>query len=150
MAREIVSGVGIASDFIVGFPGETEEDYAATESLMRECRFQQCFVFKYSPRPGTPSTRLDDDVPDAIKRERNNRLLDIQMKIQKEDNAALAGAQVKVLAEGPSKRDRTRWTGRTPENRIAVFAPNGAAPGEIIQLRVERTNALTLFCEKSS
>ena len=117
MARELVPGIAIASDFIVGFPGETEADFDRTADLFERVRFQQCFIFKYSEREGTAAAELPDDVPDAEKRRRNQALLAIQQRISAEDNAAFVGRTVKVPADGPSKSDARKLSGRLRTNQ---------------------------------
>ncbi|GMU37845.1 MAG: tRNA (N6-isopentenyl adenosine(37)-C2)-methylthiotransferase MiaB [Phycisphaerae bacterium] len=103
-AREKVPGITLASDFIVGFCGETEEEFEDTVRLVERCRFKNLFVFKYSPRPGTVADkRLEDDVPEAVKRERNMRLLKLQERLSFEDNQKLIGRSFEVLVEGYSK-----------------------------------------------
>ena len=102
--NEIIPGCAVSSDFIVGFCGETDEDFEASRRLVEECRFKNSFIFKYSPRSGTKADeRLVDDVPEAVKRERNARLLDVQTAICEEDNAEFIGLTADVLVEGPSK-----------------------------------------------
>ena len=102
--NEIVPGCAVSSDFIVGFCGETEQEFEASVRLVEECRFKNSFIFKYSPRSGTKADdRFDDDVPEAQKRERNARLLEVQTAICEEDNAEFIGRSVEVLVEGPSK-----------------------------------------------
>ena len=111
MARihDIVPGAAVSSDFIVGFCGETDEDFEQTVELVEECRFKNSFIFKYSERPGTKAAdRLPDDVPEEVKRERNNRLLEIQNRICMEDNQRFIGQTVSVLVEGPSKAAKNR------------------------------------------
>jgi tRNA-2-methylthio-N6-dimethylallyladenosine synthase len=144
-ARELVPSIEIASDFIVGFPGESEEDFAETVSLMEEVRFQNAFVFKYSPRSGTPAHRLSDDIPEDVKSERNQILLRTQEKVSLEKNRGRVGQVVDVLAEGPSKKDATRQMGRTRTNAIAVFRDARDRTGEVVRLRIEDATALTLF-----
>jgi tRNA-2-methylthio-N6-dimethylallyladenosine synthase len=103
-ARAMMPDVSIASDFIVGFPTETDEDFDATVELTRDCRFKNSFIFKYSPRPGTVAIdRFPDDVPEQIKRSRNNRLLAVQQEICAELNRELIGQTVEVMVEGQSK-----------------------------------------------
>jgi len=105
--NEIVPGCAVSSDFIVGFCGETDADFEASVRLVEECRFKNSFIFKYSPRSGTKAhERLADDVPEAVKRERNARLLEVQTAICEEDNAGFIGRTVEVLVEGPSKLAR--------------------------------------------
>jgi tRNA-2-methylthio-N6-dimethylallyladenosine synthase len=102
--REWLPAAAVTSDFIVGFCGETDEDFDQTRELVRECRFKNSFIFKYSERPGTKGAELyADDVPEEVKRVRNNELLAIQNEISEEDNQAFLGEQVEVLVEGPSK-----------------------------------------------
>ncbi len=120
----------VSSDFIVGFCSETEEDFEATYKLVERCRFKNSFIFKYSERPGTKAAdRIPDDVPDEVKRERNQRLLALQNRISMEDNQQFVGRRVEVLVEGMSKlaADRgddallTQMVGRTHCDRIVVF-----------------------------
>jgi tRNA-2-methylthio-N6-dimethylallyladenosine synthase len=119
--RAEVPGIEIASDFIVGFPGETAEDFDATVALMERIRFQNSFVFKYSPRPGTDAAALPDDVPEEEKKRRNEALLALQERQSLEHNQKLVGRKVEVLGEGISKRVATRQTGRTDTNQIVNF-----------------------------
>ena len=102
-------------------------------------------IFKYSPRPGTTAASLPDDVPIEIKRERNQRLLELQSCISLEENRKMVGQVVNVLAEGPSKSNKQRLSGRTPQNHITVFEGAESLTGEIIKVRVEDATALTLF-----
>jgi tRNA-2-methylthio-N6-dimethylallyladenosine synthase len=107
--NEIVPGCSVSSDFIVGFCGETDQEFELSVGLVEECRFKNSFIFKYSPRPGTKADeRLVDDVPESVKRERNARLLEVQTAICEEDNALLIGREVEVLVEGPSKMSQKR------------------------------------------
>ena len=102
--REELPEVAVTSDFIVGFCGETDDDFAATCELVRDCRFKNSFIFKYSERPGTKGAELyADDVPEDVKRRRNNELLALQNEISEADNQQFLGRQVEVLIEGPSK-----------------------------------------------
>jgi tRNA-2-methylthio-N6-dimethylallyladenosine synthase len=102
-ARAIVPNIQLAGDIIVGFPSETDEDYAATRALVEKARYKNCFIFKYSPRPGTLAIkRLTDDIPEETKRFRNNDLLRLQNKISNELNRELIGQTVSILCEGPS------------------------------------------------
>lgn len=153
---ERVPGAAVTSDFIVGYCGETEEDFQETVNLVREARFKNSFIFKYSERPGTKAAKLaPDDVPDAVKRRRNNELLGIQNAISEEDNQPFIGRNVHVLVEGPSKAAQKRGddgpilqlTGRTPCDRIVVFDGSRRLIGETIELTVYDANAFTLFAE---
>jgi tRNA-2-methylthio-N6-dimethylallyladenosine synthase len=144
MAREIVPGIELAGDFIVGFPTETEEDFAATLSLLKDAEFVNCFVFKYSPRPNTSAAKLPDDVPDEVKRERNQILLDAQSDISLRKRRALIGQTVEVIVEGVSKRDSRRLTGRTRTNYIAHFESAKNLAGRIVKVRVTEATALAV------
>lgn len=104
-ARALMPDIALSGDMIVGFPGETEEDFAASLDLLRRARYKNCFIFKYSPRPGTTAFgRLDDDVPDEVKRRRNNDMLAIQAEINVANHRGMLEQLVEVLVEGPSKR----------------------------------------------
>jgi tRNA-2-methylthio-N6-dimethylallyladenosine synthase len=149
-ARERVPGVEIASDFIVGFPGETEEDFAATLQLVRDAGFQRIFAFRYSPRPGTyAAEHLRDDVPFEVKRDRLNRLFALQTEITRVGNEALVGRTLEVLVEGPSARNPQRLTGRTRTWRIVTFPDEGERPGALIDVKVTGATALSLSAERA-
>ncbi len=145
----------VTSDFIVGFCGETEEEFQLTCDLVREQRFKNSFIFKYSERPGTKGAEnYPDDVPDDVKRRRNNELLAIQNEISEEDNQAFLGRGVEVLVEGLSKAavkknetdsEQVQLTGRTMCDRIVVFDGNRRQIGEILPLTVYDANVHTLF-----
>ncbi len=129
-ARRIVPDLVFAGDIIVGFPTETDEDYQATRALVAQARYKNCFIFKYSPRPGTLAVkRLPDDVPDEVKRQRNNDLLQLQNRISTDLNARMIGRTVDVLCEGA-----TGWE-RPGDSLIAGAETRGAervaAPGRV-------------------
>ena len=144
-AREQIPSITVASDFIVGFPGETEEDFQETVCLMGDIRFQNCFIFKYSTRSGTKASELEDNVPDEIKRERNIKLLDIQKFISLEENKKMIGRKVQVLVEGASKSDANRLTGRTRQNHIVVFNGSQDLIGRLVDITINDVTDLTLF-----
>ncbi|MFQ5863580.1 MAG: tRNA (N6-isopentenyl adenosine(37)-C2)-methylthiotransferase MiaB, partial [Candidatus Brocadiales bacterium] len=146
-ARRLVPGITIASDFIVGFPGETAKDFENTIRLMGSVCFQNSFIFKYSPRPGTPAASLPDDVPMEIKKERNHRLLRLQSEISLRENRKMLGKVVEILVEGPSKSNKQKLIGRTPQNHIVVFNGPLDLRGEIVRVKICNTTALTLFGE---
>ena len=152
--RGTVPAAAVTSDFIVGFCGETEEEFQQTVDLVRWGRFKNSFIFKYSPRPGTKSAELyADDVPDEVKRRRNNELLAIQNAISQEDNQPFVGRTVEILVEGPSKTSRKRsregpvvqLTGRTVCDRIVVFEGDRSLIGRILPVEIYEANAFTLF-----
>jgi tRNA-2-methylthio-N6-dimethylallyladenosine synthase len=156
--RQTIPEAAVTSDFIVGFSGETEEDFAATADLVRESRFKNSFIFKYSERPGTKSVQLyPDDVSEEVKKRRNNDLLAIQNEISEEDNLPRVGLQVEVLVEGPSKHadrhadhhgdggDVVQLVGRTHCDRIVVFDGNRRQIGQLLDVAIYDANAFTLF-----
>lgn len=143
--RERVPGVEIAGDFIVGFPGETEEDFGRTLALSERVRYQNCFVFQYSPRPGTEAAAFADDVPAAEKVRRNHALLALQERVSLGKNSAFPGREVEVLVEGPSKTNPGRQTGRTDSNRLVHFEAGRDLRGQFVRVRVEHATAVCLI-----
>lgn len=152
--RERVPGVAISSDFIVGFCGETEESFARTCDLVANAGFKNSFIFKYSPRPGTKGDELyPDDVPEEIKKYRNNELLAIQNQVSLADHLGRVGHTVEVLVEGPSKTalkhdsagGPLQLTGRTRTDHIVVFEGNERLIGRFVQVAVEAATPFTLF-----
>ncbi|MBR1870389.1 MAG: tRNA (N6-isopentenyl adenosine(37)-C2)-methylthiotransferase MiaB [Kiritimatiellae bacterium] len=138
----------LTTDVIVGYPGETEEDFEATRSLMEEAQFDNAFIFKYSPRPGTRSAALPDDVSKEEKERRNQVLLADQEKRGLARNERLVGTVREVMVEGPSLRNAARWSGRDGGNRIVVFAPPRALrPGETVQVRITEAHPQILIGE---
>ena len=151
----------VSSDFIVGFCGETDEEFEDTIRLVEECRFKNSFIFKYSERPGTKaSDHLPDDVPFEVKKYRNNKLLEVQNRISAEDNKKFMGRTVDVLVEGPSKRSENpvnkidsgspgsgpiQLTGRTHCDRIVVFDGNERLSGSTIPIGIYDVAGQTLF-----
>ena len=156
-AREIVPGLAISGDFMVGFSGETEEDFEKTVSLVEKMRYKNCFVFKYSPRPGTAAEkRMQDTVPEEVKRERNIKLLAVQEKISDELAKEILETEVKVLVEGLSKKAGVnpcgekgypQLVGRTAEDWIVVFDGPINLAGEFAKVKITKTSPLTLFGE---
>ncbi len=146
-ARELMPAVTMVSDFIVGFPGEAETDFAQTVRLMQEVRFRNAYIFKYSPRPHTEAAGWDDDVPLAVKKQRNNELLALQKRISIEDTQAWIGSEVEVLVEGHSKIDPQKLRGRTRGEQVVVFAGSSSLAGRLLRVKITRASALTLFAE---
>jgi len=143
--RRAQPAMGITTDLIVGFPGETEEDFEQTLSLAREAQFDNGYLFKYSPRKDTPAAALPGQVPLAVKEERNARLLALVNEISARRYGALVGRRMEVLVEGPSRRNPARQTGRTRCNRIVVFEDARQRRGELVELRIERAGSFTLY-----
>jgi tRNA-2-methylthio-N6-dimethylallyladenosine synthase len=136
----------VGCDWIVGFPGETEEDHAQSRAACAEFRFSQSFVFKYSPRPGTASAEtMQDDVPLQTKKRRNAELLAAQERVSAEEHARLAGAELEVLVEGRSRLDPGKWSGRDRAHRIVVLDDQRLREGMLVRARIVDHTALTLF-----
>jgi tRNA-2-methylthio-N6-dimethylallyladenosine synthase len=173
-ARGYMPDLCIASDFIVGFPTESDDDFAQTVEMVQRCRFKNSFIFKYSPRPGTVAIdRFKDDVPEDVKRRRNNELLAVQSRICAQNNRAMIGQAVQVLVEGESKlvskaaaypssngvelgwekrrqvreesADRTQLVGRTRGDQVVVFDGERSLKGQLIDLEIVDARNLTLF-----
>ncbi len=155
-ARAIVPSVVLAGDFIVGFPGETEEDHSASAELIRRSGFKNSFIFKYSPRDGTTAARrLADDVPLDVKKRRNNELLAVQAEVSLAHHRAMIGRTVEVLVEGPSPRanrqaspatkDKTQLIGRSRWDHIVVFDGPDSLAGTYADVSVYDATSLTLF-----
>jgi tRNA-2-methylthio-N6-dimethylallyladenosine synthase len=156
-ARRMMPGVELLSDFIVGFPRESDDDFAQTVALMEEVRFAGSYVFMYSVRPATPASHLDDDVAEEVKRERCNHLLELQLVHQGQAYAALHGSLTQVLVEGPSKSDPEMLHGRSAGNLNIVFPRSGADGrprdqliGQLVDIVIQRSTSLTLFGELAS
>ena len=142
--RRAVPSVDLSTDIIVGFPGETEEDFERTLSLLDEVRFATVYGFVYSPRPGTEAEAFTDQVPMEERDQRLQRVLGRQREIQQGVNDGWLGREVEVMIDGPSKRDPLDWTGRTPENRIVNFRAPRRSPGELVAVRISETSAYSL------
>ncbi len=143
--RQVQPKIGLSTDFIVGFPSETEADFQETVSLVREAEFDQAFIFKYSPRRDTPAAAMPDQVPQAEREERHQRLLAELNAIAARRYQALVGHRMQILVEGPSKRNPSRYTGRTRCNRIVVFEGNERHRGQLLDVKIIRTGSFTLY-----
>jgi tRNA-2-methylthio-N6-dimethylallyladenosine synthase len=143
--RQARPTVGLSTDFVVGFPGETEEDFEQTLSLAQEVEFDQAYIFKYSPRRDTPATMMPDQVPQGLKEERNQRLLGVVNEIADRRYQAMVGQRAEILVEGPSKRNASRMSGRTRCNRIVVFDGAERHRGQILEVQVVRSGSFTLY-----
>jgi tRNA-2-methylthio-N6-dimethylallyladenosine synthase len=174
-AREYMPDVSIASDFIVGFPSETDEEFQQTVDLVKLCRFKNSFIFKYSPRPGTVAIdRFEDDVPEDVKRVRNNHLLAVQQQVTLEENRKLVGRTLEVMIEGESKLvsrqaaypsskvelgwekrrhgqladhvpSRTQLVGRTRGDQVVCFDGDLSLKGELLEVEITDSRGMTLF-----
>jgi tRNA-2-methylthio-N6-dimethylallyladenosine synthase len=142
--RAALPDLALTTDLIVGFPGETEEDFRATCDYVAQVRFDSAFMFKYSPRTHTRAYQWGDTVPDAAKGERLRALIDQQERIAAEINAGLVGRTVEVLVEGEARRGEGDLMGKTPHFKTTVFPAHGARVGDLVQVRVEETTAHSL------
>jgi tRNA-2-methylthio-N6-dimethylallyladenosine synthase len=141
--REALPDLALGTDIIVGFPGETEEDFAATLALVEEVRYDTAFTFIYSSRQGTEAASLPDQVPDDVKHDRLERLVDVVQRIGHERNRERIGRLEEVLVEGPSRTDPELRRGRTRRNTTVNFV--GAAPvGSLVEVLIEGATSTTL------
>lgn len=143
--RAARSGMGITSDIIVGFPGETEADFAETLALCREVEFDNAYLFKYSPRKDTPAAAMPDQIPEELIEERHAWLLETINEIGKRKYDAFVGQRPQILVEGPSKKNSARMTGRTRCNKIVLFDGAERHRGALMDVRITRTGSFTLY-----
>lgn len=137
--------MGISTDFIVGFPGETEEDFQESLALVTEAAFDQAYLFKYSSRQNTPAATMPDQVPQEVREERNQRLLELVNQIGAGKFAAHVGQTMQILVEGPSKKNAARLMGRTRCNKIVVFEGSERHRGQLMDVNIVRTGSFTLY-----
>ena len=146
--KKAVPGIVFSTDIIVGFPGETKEDFCATRDVMNEVGFDNAFIFKYSPRPGTVSAKTADNVPQEEKERRNQILLADLAERSLAHNRALIGTVQQVLAEGPSSRNPARWCGKTSTAKSVMFAPwEGIKIGDLVEVKIARASSMSLFAD---
>jgi len=143
--RQEVPGVAITTDIIVGFPGETEEDYLQTRDLADEIGFDNAFVFRYSQRKATPASDMEAQLPESIKEARNQDLLRVIEKHARRHSERLVGETVEILCEGPSKTNSQRLSGRTRTNKIVVFEGHDRHIGQLLPVTIERSTGFTLY-----
>ena len=143
--RAVQPGMGIVTDFIVGYPGETEEDFAETLSLVRECEFDNAYIYKYSPRRDTPAADMPGQLPREIKEERNARLLGLVNEIAARRYNEFVGRTVQILVEGPSRKNPSRLTGRTRCGKIVVFEGADRHCGQMLDVKIVRNGSFTLY-----
>ena len=143
--RAAVPDASLTTDLIVGFPGETEEDFGELLDFLREIRYDAAYTFLYSKRSGTPAATMEAQVEDSVKKERLHRLMEVQNEISLEKNAALKGTVQEVLAEGPSRTDEDVWTGRTGTNKIVLWRKKGhETEGDIVRVRITQPQTWVL------
>ncbi len=139
--------IALTTDVIVGFPGETDDDFAATRDLMREVRFDNAFIFRYSQRRDTPAAALPGQVAEPIKEARNQELLEVVNDLARSRNDELVGRTVEVLCEGPSKSNADRLMGRTRTNKIVIFDGPPRLIGQVFDVHVTRATGFSLYAE---
>jgi len=142
--KEARPGISISSDFIIGFPGETDADFEQTMSLIRDIGFDQSFSFIYSARPGTPAASLEDETPVQVKKE---RLAKLQKTINEQAaviSETMVGSVQRILVERPSARDESEMAGRTENNRVVNFAGDASLIGKFVDVAITeaRPNSL--------
>lgn len=144
--KEARPGIAISTDVIVGFPGETEEDYLETRKAVEHVQFDQAYIFRYSQRKDTPAAEMNDQLPERVKEERNQDLLQLVNGIVERKNEALIGTTQEVLCEGPSRYNKERLTGRTGTNRIVIFDGDAERmSGEVFDVKIQESTGYTLY-----
>jgi tRNA-2-methylthio-N6-dimethylallyladenosine synthase len=144
-AREARPGISITTDIIVGFPGETDDDYRQTRKLVEQVQFDNAFVFRYSPRRDTPAAELRDQIDERIKEARNHDLLELVNDYARRINQRFVGGTMEVLCEGPSRTNPARLMGRTHNNKIVLFGHDDDVVGTFVDVRVERATGFSLY-----
>ena len=146
--RELMPDITITSDIIVGFPGETEEDFEDTLDIIRRARFDMIYSFIYSRRVGTPAASMDTQIPRAVQNARFDRLLELQNQIALEKNEELVGKTLRVLSEGESKGNRNVFVARTEGNKIVHFIDDtGESKGKFVKVKITRAEPFLLHGE---
>ncbi|MEM7010062.1 MAG: tRNA (N6-isopentenyl adenosine(37)-C2)-methylthiotransferase MiaB [Verrucomicrobiota bacterium] len=139
--------VSISTDIIVGFPGETDEDYEDTKRVVERLQFDHAFVFRYSQRKDTPASDLGEQLPERVKEERNQDLLRLVDSISERKNRELVGTQQEILCEGPSKTNKETLSGRTSTNRVVIIKGNKRHIGQVFPVDITQTTGHTLYGE---
>lgn len=148
--RHVCPEVGLTTDVIVGYPGETDADFEATRSLMEEVNFDNGFIFRYSPREGTRATQeKGEEVPEIVKEERNQELLRLLTRQAEEKARDRVGNLVEILVEGPSKTKESRLTGRSRQNRPVIFAGGDRHLGQLLTVRITESTGFTDYADPS-
>ena len=138
-------GIAITTDIIVGFPGETEEDYKASRDLAEEIGFDGAFIFRYSKRGDTPAAEMEEQLPEEVKEARNQDLLSVVNASASRHLDACVGTHQEILCEGPSRNDPLRLAGRTRTNKIVIFEGGNRFHGEIFDVKITSASASTLY-----
>lgn len=146
--RKEIPNVSLTTDLIVGFPGETDEDFREMLDFLREIRYDSAYTFIYSKRSGTPAATMEDQVEESVKKERLNKLMAVQNEISLEINEKLLGRTMEIMVEGPSKNDASVWMGRTRTNKIVLFPHDGEQAGDFIDVKITHPQTWVLKGEK--
>ncbi|MDU4891846.1 MAG: tRNA (N6-isopentenyl adenosine(37)-C2)-methylthiotransferase MiaB [Clostridium sp.] len=146
--KEKIPGVALTTDIIIGFPGETEEDFLDTLSLVKEVEYDSAFTFLYSKRSGTPADMMFDQVDENVKKDRFNRLVAAVNEICAKKNKEYDGRTVEVLVEGESKNDETKLTGRTRTGKLVNFTGNKENIGKLVNVKITKANSFSLIGEE--
>src|SRR5207247_175964 len=141
--RSAIPDLALSTDLIVGFPGETEDDFSETMGAVEEVGFDSAFTFVYSPRAGTEAAAMTDQISEEVKRERIARLIEVVQRVAAARNAERVGGVEEVLVEGPSRTDPSLLRGRTRRNTTVNFAGT-ASPGELVDVRIDGATSTTL------
>jgi tRNA-2-methylthio-N6-dimethylallyladenosine synthase len=141
--RASIPDLALSTDIIVGFPGETEDDFLETLDVVEEVGFDGAFTFVYSPRQGTEAASMAEQVPDEVKQERIERLVELVQHVAHARNQERVGRVEEVLVEGPSRTDATSLRGRTRRNTTVIFTGN-AQPGDLVDVMIEDATSMTL------
>ena len=145
--KERVPGASLTADIIVGFPGETEEDFLDTLDAVRTSKFENAFMFMYSPRKGTKAATMDGQLEQEVKKERLQRLIEVQNEVSKELSLAFVGKTEKVFVEGPSKKNKAVLSSRTSTNKIVLFEGDPSLEGEFVEVKIIDAKTWTLYGE---
>ncbi len=146
--KEMVPDIALTTDIIVGFPGESEDDFEQTLDVLRKVKYDMIFSFIYSPRKGTPAAEMDNQIPEDVKSRRFAKLLEVQNEISAELNAKFADQVVTVLCDGVSKNDVDFYSGRTDGNKIVFFKGEESDTGRFVKIRIDKTEAFALYGHK--
>ncbi len=142
--KKTIPNISISTDIIVGFPGETEEEFQDTIDMIKICKFDCSYTFLYSVRSGTPAEKMEEQIDDQVKHERLNRLLEVQSQVSRKLNQVYKGKVVNVLVEGPSKKNPDKLSGRTETNKMINFTADKSTIGTIIKVKVTEAKSFSL------
>ena len=143
--RVVIPSATLSTDIIAGFPTETESDHKQTLDVIQSIGYDGAFTFKYSPREHTKAWEMNDDVPDEVKADRLNEIIELQQNISFRKNQQLIGSTVEILVERESAKSHDEWMGRTDTNKVTVFPKDNSRIGDLVKITIDRCNSATLF-----